>query len=392
VTWENTEFVLVDTGGFLHGARGIERSVAEQAERAAAEADLILLVVDASTGIQEEDATLARRILRSGVPAVLVANKVDGETQRRRTAELERLGLGSPMPISALHGQGSGELLDRIAAALPKAEPGPAVDGAARFAIVGKPNVGKSSLFNRLVDEERSVVHDEAGTTRDAIDSLVEVDGVTVRFIDTAGLRRRTKTQGVEFYGLLRTERTIEGCDVALLVIDATHGLTAEDKRIAADVAEAGRGLVVAFNKWDLVDTEERDHLFKYLKRELKLFPGTPVLRTSAERGTGVRRVIPALLEVHANRAKRVSTAEVNRALERYVGHHPPPRGMGTIRYGTQVAVNPPMFVVFGIGDPGAPYRRYLENSLRRDFGFDGTPIRISFRPKKPRADPRVAR
>ena len=317
---------------------------------------------------------------------MLVANKIDADRQDPLTSELFGLGLGEPVAVSALHGRGSGELLDRIIAMLPRAAE-PRADDEARFAIVGKPNVGKSSLFNRLVEEERSIVHDEAGTTRDAIDSRMEIDGMTVRFIDTAGLRRRTRTQGVEFYGLLRTERAIEGSDVALLVVDATGGLTAEDTRIAADVMKAGRGLVVALNKWDLVDSDERDDLFKYLKRELRLFPGTPVLRTSAVRGTGVRRIVPALLDVHRNRARRTPTAEVNRALERYVARHPPPRGTGTIRYGTQVATRPPTFVIFGIGDPGGAYTRFLENSLRRDFGFDGTAVRISFRPKRPRGE-----
>ncbi len=383
-TWEGRSFVLIDTGGFVHRASGVETSVGAQAERAATEADLVLLVVDASVGIQEEDATLARRILRSRVPAILVANKVDGDRQETEAAAFVSLGLGEPVAVSALHGRGTGDLLDRIASAFPRIDE-PRPQDEARFAIVGKPNVGKSSLFNRLVEDERSVVHDEAGTTRDAVDSLISVDGAIVRFVDTAGLRRRTKAQGVEFYGLLRTERAIEGADVVLLVIDATKGLTAEDERIASDVADAGRGLAIALNKWDLVDPDEREHLFKYLKGELRRFPGAPVLRTSAVRGTGIRRIVPALVEVRANWARRASTAEVNRALERYEGKHPPPRGLGRIRYGTQVGTGPPAFVVFGIPDPGAAYRRYLENSLRRDFGFDGAPIRISFRPKEPR-------
>jgi GTP-binding protein len=385
VTWGGRSFVLVDTGGFVHGAAGIEASVATQAARAAREADLVLLIVDASTGVQEEDATLARRILRSGVPALVVANKVDGEGQDPEAAAFISLGLGEPMPVSALHGRGAGDLLDRVADTLPSS-PERRLEDEVRFAIVGKPNVGKSSLFNRIVRDERSVVHEQAGTTRDAVDSVIVSNGMPLRFVDTAGLRRRTRTQGVEFYGLLRTERAIASADVALLVIDATAGLTAEDRRIAVDVAEAGRGLVITLNKWDLVDPDEREHLFKYLRRELRMFPGSPVLRTSALRGTGVRRVIPSLLEVRENWTRRAPTAEVNRALERYAAKHPPPRGVGRIRYGTQVGTRPPTFVVFGIGDPGDAYRRYLERSLRRDFGFDGAPVRISFRAKGSKA------
>jgi GTP-binding protein len=406
--WEGTSFVLVDTGGFAHGARGIEVSVATQAQRAAESADLVLLVVDGATGVQEEDATLARRLLRTGLPTMVVANKVDSERQEAAAGEFAALGLGEAIPVSGLHGRGAGDLLDRVVDLLGRSGGDLPIDGSEplqpeledehRYAIVGKPNVGKSSLFNRLVSEERSVVHDEAGTTRDAVDSIVEVDGLALRFVDTAGLRRRTRTQGVEFYGLLRTERAIEAAQVALLLIDATGGLTAEDKRIASDVWEAGRGLVIVLNKWDLVDADERDHLFKYLRKELRTFPGTPVLRTSATRGTGVLQIVPALEDVRRNWRRRIRTAEVNRAIEALAARHPPPRGAGRIRYATQVSAGPPAFVVFGIGDPGPAYRRYLENALRKEFGFDGVPVRISLRARdrrsaaRPRPEGRGAR
>ncbi len=386
VEWEDTAFVVIDTGGYTGDARGIELSVAAQAERAAREADLVVLVVDGATGVQEEDAVLARRLLRSGVPTMLVANKIDGDRQESEVGRFVSLGLGDPIPISALHGRGSGDLLDRIVEALGErhqAEAQP--EDEARFAIVGKPNVGKSSLFNRVIDDERSVVHDEPGTTRDAVDSVLEHEGLTLRFIDTAGLRRRTRTQGVEFYGLLRTERSIEESQVALLVVDATAGLTAEDKRIAAQVADAGRGLVVVLNKWDLVDPDARDPLFKFLRKEVQVFPGTPVLRTSALRGTGVGRIVPALLEVRERWRRRAPTAEVNRVIERLVARHPPPRGIGRIRYVTQARTGPPTFVAFGIRDPGPQYRRYLENALRDEFGFEGVPVRLAFRPKEGR-------
>jgi GTP-binding protein len=251
------------------------------------------------------------------------------------------------------------------------------------FAIVGRPNVGKSSLFNRLVEEDRAVVHDQAGTTRDAIDSVLEVDGRALRFIDTAGLRRQIKTKGVEYYGLLRSFRAIESSHVSLLVVDASEGLTGEDKRIAARVAEAGRGLAVVLNKWDLVPSEDRSRLFEDLTDELQMFPGTPVIRASALRGTGVGRIIPALLKVHEAWSRRVPTAEVNAVLQRAFAAHPPPRAAGRILYGTQVSAAPPSFVLFGTAEPPTTYRRYLENTLRRVFGFEGVPVRLTFRARE---------
>jgi GTP-binding protein len=389
--WGDRTFAVVDTGGFARDAAGIELSVARQAERAASAADLILLVVDATAGIQEDDAILADRLRRAQGPVLVVANKVDGPVQESLAAEFHGLGLGEPAPVSALHGRGSGELLDEMLELLPPGSE-PRREDEARFALVGRPNVGKSSLFNRLVDEERAVVHEQAGTTRDAIDSVIEVDGQTIRFVDTAGFRRRSKAGAVEFYGLVRSLRAIDDSNVSVLVIDASQGLTGEDKRVAARVAEAGRGLVVALNKWDLIPAGEKDPLFKTLQAELALFPGTPVLRTSAVRGTGVRRVVPALLDVRSNWTRRVPTAEVNRVLERLLAAHPLPRGVGRIRYGTQVSAGPPTFVLFGARDPGPSYRRYLENGLRREFGFAGVPVRVSLRPKPPRGARRSGR
>jgi GTP-binding protein len=385
VEWGGRSFVLVDTGGFMQKARGIEASVARQAARASEEADLILLVVDATTGVQEEDAALARTLRRSPQPVVVVANKIDSERQEPFAAEFHKLGLGEPVPVSALHGRGSGELLDLVLDILPEGpEALPAEE--ALFALAGRPNVGKSSLFNGLVEDERAVVHDEPGTTRDAVDSILEVNGRQLRFIDTAGLRRQIMTKGVEYYGLLRSLRAIESSHVALLVVDASEGLTGEDKRIAARVAEAGRGLVVALNKWDLVPSEERSDLFQDLTEELRLFPGVPVLRTSALRGTGLGRIIPALLSVHEAWTRRVPTAEVNRVLQAAFDAHPPPRTAGRVRYGTQVSPGPPTFVLFGTALPPASYRRYLEHALRKAFKFDGVPIRLTFRSRQRKA------
>jgi GTP-binding protein len=242
--------------------------------------------------------------------------------------------------------------------------------------------------FNRLVAEERVVVHPEPGTTRDAVDSVVELDGRKVRFVDTAGFRRQSKTQGVEYYGLVRSLRAIDAAHIALLVIDAGDGLTGEDKRIAARVAEAGRGMVAVLNKWDLVPSDERSERFVELTRQLTIFPGTPVLRTSALTGSGVARLAPALLAVHTAWSRRVATAEVNKILEVATAAHPPPGRVGRVRYGTQVSAGPPTFVLFGSADPGGTYRRYIERSLREAFGLGGVPVRLLFRRGKPRRGP----
>ena len=263
-TWGGRTLKLIDTGGFAHDAKGIEALVSDQAERAAREADVVLLVVDVQTGPVEEDAVLARRLRRADVPVLVVVNKVDTERDESDVQAFLTLGLGDPVPVSALHGRGSGDLLDQLVAVLPEEEAEEAEEPEEpRFAIVGRPNVGKSSLFNRLVGEERSVVFEEAGTTRDAVDALVTWPDGPVRFVDTAGFRRPSKVKGVEYYSFLRAERAIERAHVALLVLDASQGFTGEDKRIAARVMEVGRGLVVVANKWDLV--EERDRAFKEL-------------------------------------------------------------------------------------------------------------------------------
>ena len=391
--WEGIAFTLVDTGGIPGNPRGIEESVARQAMRAMESADLILLVLDVTTGITDEDERLVRRLRGTSRPLLVVANKVDSDHLEPLAAELNALGFGEPLAVSALHGRGSGELLDRIVDLLPKPDEAAVeveIGRPIRSCIVGRPNVGKSSLFNRLVREERSVVHEEAGTTRDAVDSIVEVEGRTVRFVDTAGLRRMVKTQDVEFYGLLRSFRAIAASEVAILVVDASEGLTGDDLRIAARVAEEGRGLVAVLNKWDLVPSEERAAHFLDMKAKLEVFPGTPVVRISALTGRGVDRVARALFAVHEGWTRRVPTSEVNKVLGDAFAAHRAPRGEGRVLYGTQVSAGPPSFVLFGTGDPGRTYRRYLENVLRRAFGFDGVPIRISFRSKRRRGSERV--
>lgn len=377
-TWRGRTFRLVDTGGYVHGARGIEAHVTRQAERAAAEADVILLVVDVQTGPVDEDVALARRLRRAAVPVVVVVNKVDTDREETDALAFHALGLGDPVPVSALHGRGSGELLDRVVELLPEEAAGAEEGEEPRFALVGRPNVGKSSLFNRLVGEERSVVFEEAGTTRDAVDAMVAWPDGPVRFVDTAGFRRPAKVHGVEYYSFLRTERAIERAHVVVVVVDAADGLTAEDKRIASRVAEFGRGLVVVANKWDLV--EEKDRTYKEVGREVAVFARAPVLRTSAKTGTGVHRVPAVLLEVHDRWTRRAATAAVNEVVHAAQGERPALAG-ARYRYATQVSSAPPTFVLFGGRAPDPTYRRFLENRLRRAFELEGVPIRLRFRP-----------
>jgi GTP-binding protein len=386
VAWRGRTFVAVDTGGYVHRPRGVEALVTDQAERAMAGSDVILLVVDATVGPQEEDAALARRLLRATVPVLLVANKVDSAAQEPQVPDLYRLGLGEPVPVSALHGRGAGDLLDRIVELLPP--PGQPlldveIEAGPIFSIVGRPNVGKSSLFNRLVGEVRSVVFEEAGTTRDAVDAVVRWDDRPVRFVDTAGFRKPSRSEGVAYYGYLRTVRSIERSHVAALVVAADEGMTTEDRRIAARVGEAGRGLVVVANKWDLVPPGERAERFAEIRERAAVFPAVPVLRTSALTGAGAAKVRGALLDTHGYWTRRVPTSEVNRELQRAQGEHPPPRETGRLLYVSQVGAGPPRFVLFSGGRIPQSYARFLENRLRERFGFAGVPIRFTFRRRR---------
>jgi GTP-binding protein len=283
--------------------------------------------------------------------------------------------------VSALHGRGSGDLLDRLVQLLPDAPHEVEDLPEPRFALVGRPNVGKSSLFNRLVGEERSVVFEEAGTTRDAVDAVVEWPGGRVRFVDTAGMRRPVKVQGIEYYGFQRASRAIERADVAVVVIDAADGLTTEDKKIAARVIEAGRGLTVVANKWDLV--EDKDRTFKALQEELRPLARATALRTSALRGQGVNRIPPLLTDLYERWRSRAPTAAVNELVGVAQAARPTPRNAGTIHYATQVSAGPPSFVLFGGAAPDPGYQRYLENRLREAFGLDGVPIRLIFRQRR---------
>jgi len=380
-TWRGRRFGLTDTAGYLHRATGLEALAAEQANRSIAAADLVILVVDVHAGITEEDGALARRLRTSATPVLVVANKADALRDMADAAELYRLGLGEPFPVSALHGQGIGDLMDRIIELLPDAPEAVEPTTEPRFAIVGRPNVGKSTLFNRLVGEDRSVVSEVPGTTRDSVDSIVTWLDQTVRFIDTAGMRKGTKVRGVEYYSVLRARHAIESAHVAVLVLDAPEGFSVEDKKIANLVMDAGRALVLAANKWDLV--EDKDRWFKRLEDEVQLYARATVLRTSATRGQGVHRLGPLLLDLHARWSARASTSTVNEIVQTAQRERPTPKGTGTLHYATQVATAPPSFVIFGGSrPPNATYQRYLENRLRRGLRLDGVPIRLRFRPR----------
>jgi GTPase len=392
-TWNGRRFGLVDTAGVLHRAQGVEAVAARQTERALLEAQLVLLVVDVRSGITEEDARLARRLRRVDVPVVLVANKVDAPGDEPEAAAFHALGLGEPVAVSAQHGRGVGELLDRLVELLPDApEATEDRDEEPRFAIVGRPNVGKSSLFNRLVGDERSVVFEEAGSTRDSVDAVIErPDGRRIRFVDTAGMRRQIRTRGVEYYGLLRTGEAVERAHAAAVVFDASEGLTAEDRKIAFRVLEAGRALLLVANKWDLI--EERDRRFKELTGEARSMAGATVVRTSALSGQGVQRVPELLLELQERWSRRVSTSSVNRVLEEAQAARPLPRVVGPVRYATQVGTGPPTFVLFGGSrPPDEGYRRFLENRFRAAFELDGVPIVLRFRTRRPRGADEGAR
>jgi GTPase len=389
--WNGRAFTVVDTGGWDPDARGLAERIAGQAEIAASLADAVLFVVDATVGITDADEAVVKILRRSGKPVVLAANKVDDLRTETEAHALWNLGLGEPYPVSALHGRGSGDLLDAVLNALPDPPPErlAEVGGPRRVAIVGKPNVGKSSLLNQLARADRVVVDDVAGTTVDPVDELIELGGRTWRFIDTAGIRKRVKeASGHEYYASLRTSTAIDRAEVAVLVVDGGQSISEQDVRILQTVREAGRALVVAFNKWDLVDEERRHYLEREVERELVQVQWAPRINITARTGWHVDRLVPALDKALEGWETRVSTGALNAFLGRLVAEHPHPVRGGKqpkIMFGTQTSIAPPTFILFTSGKLDAAYLRFLERRLREDFGFVGTPIVLQQRPRERR-------
>ncbi len=385
--WRGRPFLVVDTGGWEHQATGMAARIVEQAEQAVADADVVLFVVDATVGPLEDDERYARLLRRSDVPTLLVANKVDGDKQEALIHELYPLGLGEPHGVSARHGRGIGDLLDATTARLPaEATPPPDESLVPRVAIVGKPNVGKSSLFNRLLGEERAIVDAVPHTTRDAIDTMIEIDGRPWVFVDTAGMRRRYRQgEDTELYSVDRTRRAVEDADVVLFVVDASEPLGEQDQRLAALLRDAGCGVVLVCNKWDLLDEERREDLERELDRLLSFARWAPRVNVSAVSGRGVRRLLPQLATVWENHGRRIPTRELNRVIGEAVEEHAPPRHGNRqlkIRYATQPEVRPPRVVLFVNGRLPQGYLRYLERVLRERYDLTGVPLAIEDRPR----------
>ena len=388
--WSGRRFVVQDTGGWEPDAKGLQQKVAEQASVAMQTADAVILVVDAVVGATAADEEAARILRRAGKPVFLAANKVDNEKGESDAAALWSLGLGEPHPISAIHGRGVADLLDDVLAALPEvSEATSAGGGPRRVALVGKPNVGKSSLLNRLAGSERSVVHDVAGTTVDPVDSLIELDGRIWRFVDTAGLRRKVGlASGHEFYASVRTHSAIDAAEVVVVLLDASEPLTEQDQRVLTMVVDAGRALVIAFNKWDLVDEDRRYLLDREIDLQLGQLSWAPRVNISAMTGRAVQKLVPAMETALASWDARISTGQLNNWLKEVVAATPPPVRGGKqprILFATQATARPPTFVLFTSGFLEAGYRRFLERRLRETFGFEGSPIRINVRVREKR-------
>jgi GTPase len=435
-SWRGRDFRIVDTGGWLVGGSDLDRKVSLQAERAIADADVVLFVVDVTIGVTEEDSRVAELLRRSSKPVVLVANKVDDTSREHLVWELLTLGLGDPLPVSALHGRGSGDLLDAVFDLLPAptdglttgratgatngdgadgdgsgvgvASPaGAATDGReadaravgrtggageadlpeaeddeelVAVAIVGRPNVGKSTLFNRLIGDERAVVHDLPGTTRDSVDTIIETDIGRLRLVDTAGMRRRSRVErGTEYYSIVRALEAVDKADVALLVIDATEGVTGQDQRLAERVDGAGCPIVVLLNKWELLDTDQRAELRWQVGDKLRFVGDAPVLPISAMTGKGVHKLMPALEASIEAYQTRVPTHRVNAVVQAAQQAQPAPAG-ARVLYATQGATDPPTFTLFANRELPRTYLRYLERSLREAFDLGSTPLKLRVR------------
>ncbi len=386
--WAGRPFRVVDTGGWLPAGAGLEQAVSRQAERAVREADVIVFVVDVTVGVVEEDARVAALLRRANTPVVVAVNKVDDGSRESDAWVFTQLGLGDPHPVSALHGRQSGDLLDAVVAALPpapsrEAEP-EAERGPFSIAIVGRPNVGKSTLFNRLVGDDRAVVHDEPGTTRDSIDTIVDTDDGPLRFVDTAGMRRRSRVdQPTEYYSVVRALQAVDRADAALFVVDASDGVSHQDQRLAERIDAAGTAAVVVLNKWDLTDAEQRKAVMDAAADRLAFLAYAPVVKISARTGRNLGDVIPALREAEAAYHRRVPTAKLNRVLTEAQQRHPAPavrRHRPRVLYATQGASDPPTFTLFATHKLPPTYLRFLERRIREAFDLGPTPVKLRVR------------
>jgi GTP-binding protein len=385
--WLGHEFRLVDTGGWMAGGGDLDKKVSRQSEQAIRDADVVLFVVDATVGVTDEDARVAQLLRSTDAPVLVVANKVDDQAREAMIWELLSLGLGDPFPISALHGRGTGDLLDSIVSHMPELPP---LDGSDResdttgavcsVALVGRPNVGKSTLFNRLIGDDRSVVHDMPGTTRDSVDTVVDTEVGPIRFVDTAGMRRKSRIdEGTEYFSMVRSLRSVDEADVALLVIDATEGVTHQDQRLAERVDVAGCPIIVVLNKWELLDEEARQDVLYQMGQKMHFLGQSAVLRLSALSGRGVHRLLPALGEAISQYQTRVPTRKVNDLIRRAQQAQPAPHG-GRILYATQGATDPPTFTLFTNKEIPASYLRYIERQIQSEFDLGATPVKLRVR------------
>ncbi|MEI2654607.1 MAG: ribosome biogenesis GTPase Der [Microthrixaceae bacterium] len=385
--WNGRDFLLVDTGGWMSGGSALDKKVSKQSEKAISEADVVLFVVDANVGVTDDDLEVARLMQRIDRPVMVIANKVDDTRHEANIWDLLSLGLGDPYPVSALHGRGTGDFLDVVVSHFPPEIEEPEFDMDAdempalfSVALVGRPNVGKSTLFNRLIGEDRSVVHDMPGTTRDSVDTVVETEHGSIKFIDTAGMRRKSRIDdGTEYFSMVRALQSVDEADAALLVIDATEGITHQDQRLAERIDASGSPIVVLLNKWELMNEDQRNEVLYQMTQKLHFLGDSAVLRISALTGRGVHRLVPALETAIDAYHRRVPTRKVNDVIRRAQQAQPGPHGV-RVMYATQGATDPPTFTLFANKVVPPHYLRYLERMLREAFDLGATPIKMRVR------------